>query len=1020
MPITTEYELDQKLELLPKISFDDNEEFQRVVMSQDFTDIFNFYRTNDLIPPKVKILPETTQRIAAYLALTGQDQSFINQTEDLLYCRRVPDINEFLRGDRFLGPTNNNLYPYWEKKLHEIFAPQSIIKRVLWGGATGTGKGLVVDDIIPTPNGKRKVKDLVPGDYLWGKNGKKTKILDIFDRGFQQTYKLFFDDGSTVVCDGDHLWKLDSYKKHKTKKEKIVSTFDMFSEGISYQYGSENIIRYKFKIPTCDAVEYEKQNYDIHPYVMGALLGDGYLGTVPIIANNKKDHFIIEKIQKLLPNKYKISNYEYKGNNCEHYGIIRKSKYTIPFNQLYKKLNLFNTHSYTKFIPENYKRGSIEQRYELIRGLLDTDGTIQKKNNYCNISYCTVSKQMAYDVIEIIRSLGGRAKLSISNRINKKNNKKYIEYYVLIYCLKNPFSLPRKAKNFLVKKIQPKVITKIEKLDLKQTRCFLVDSQDHLFLCNDYIVTHNTTIAREAMLYSLYKIFCLRNPRSVLNVSNSTTLAVFILSVTQKTAEQTNFNPILDIIKNMKCFQQVRSTNSFDNFDIQDDSYPIPYNIDKSNTTIRFANNIILTTGSQISNTVGYDIVISVCDEINEKGVKEGMEILNSIDGRLDSRFAGSPFTFQHVMSSARGTDSVTKEYSRKWAKDPTFLYLHPMRFEVKQTKDFIGDGTTFPILIGNGVVSNKIITDPGELAQIKDGNYEPPNGCEIVNVPTIYRNQFEADLEQQIQDMLGIDTQDSHFVFKDLSRLVDDSLLPEIHLEANINNNNKLIDLIPKEIFTTDLNGKIRLKRAPSAPRYIHADLSTSGECDTGLCMLHKEYIPNEITGGKTPIYVVDFVSYITAKNEVDLEAVKNLCIDLVVEKNVPIHTISADQYQSTLILQQWKNSNCFESVEQLSVDRTSEPYTSAATLVTTGRVKVGKCDKLKRELENLVIQNGKIMKTIELKDMADGLVGSLYSAQKNYQDIPYYLYTNQETLNIKKDNYGTLLKTDQFLVDI
>lgn len=669
MPIVTEHELDQKLELLPKINFDDNEEFQRVVMSQDFTDIFNFYKTNDLIPPKVKILPETTQRIAAYLALTGQDQSFLDQTEDLLYCRRVPDINEFLRGDRFLGPTNNNLYPYWEKRLQEIFAPQSIIKRVLWGGATGTGK---------------------------------------------------------------------------------------------------------------------------------------------------------------------------------------------------------------------------------------------------------------------------------------------------------------------------------------------------------------TTIAREAMLYSLYRLFCLRNPRSVLNVSNSTTLAVFILSVTQKTAEQTNFNPILDIIKNMKCFQQVRSTNSFDNFDIQDDSYPIPYNIDKSNTTIRFANNIILTTGSQISNTVGYDIVISVCDEINEKGVKEGMEILNSIDGRLDSRFAGSPFTFQHVMSSARGTDSVTKEYSRKWAKDPTFLYLHPMRFEVKQTKDFIGDGTTFPILIGNGVVSNKIITDPGELAQIKDGNYEPPNGCEIVNVPTIYRNQFEADLEQQIQDMLGIDTQDSHFVFKDLSRLVDDSLLSEIHLEANINNNNKLIDLIPKEIFTTDLNGKIKLKRAPNAPRYIHADLSTSGECDTGLCMLHKEYIPNEITGGKTPVYVVDFVSYITAKNEVDLEAVKNLCIDLVVEKNVPIHTISADQYQSTLILQQWKNSNCFENVEQLSVDRTSEPYTSAATLVTTGRVKVGKCDKLKRELENLVIQNGKIMKTIELKDMADGLVGSLYSAQKNYQDVPYYLYTNQETLNIKKDNYGTLLKTDQFLVDI
>ena len=72
------------------------------------------------------------------------------------------------------------------------------------------------------------------------------------------------------------------------------------------------------------------------------------------------------------------------------------------------------------------------------------------------------------------------------------------------------------------------------------------------------------------------------------------------------------------------------------------------------------------------------------------------------------------------------------------------------------------------------------------------------------------------------------------------------------------------------------------------------------------------------------------------------------------------------------------------------------------------------------KRELENLIIQNGKVMKTIELKDMADALVGALYSAQKNYQDVPYYLYEDQKTINTNKNNYESFIKGDQFLVDL
>jgi hypothetical protein len=521
--------------------------------------------------------------------------------------------------------------------------------------------------------------------------------------------------------------------------------------------------------------------------------------------------------------------------------------------------------------------------------------------------------------------------------------------------------------------------------------------------------TGKTVTARKAVIYSLYKLFCLRHPRAVLKVEEGSTLAVFILSVTQKTAEQTNFNPLLQILRNMPCFQEVRSMTSFENFDISNPRCPIPYYVSKSDLTIHFVNNIILTVGSQISNTVGYDIVISAADEVNEKGVEEGMELLNSIDGRLDSRFSGSSFTFQNVMSSARSTASVTREYNKKWQHDASFLYLHPMRFEVKQGTDFSGDGSNFPILIGNGMIPSSIITDPGIMKQIEDNTYEPPTGCEIVQVPDIYRPLFEADLEQQIQDTLGIDTKDTQSVFRDTSMLEDNRLLPELHMEANLGDNSILSEHLPKNLIIkrNEFNDREELSRAPNALRYCHCDLSTSGgQCDTGICMLHKEWKLNPITRQKDTIYVVDMLLYITAKNKIDLNAVQKLMTDLVTEYKYPIHTISTDQYQSELMRQNWIGTKCFKKVAKVSVDAKLEPYTNAAGLIEDGKVKVGKCPKLIRELEALVIQGGKVERTTELKDLADAIVGAIYDAQSNYDDFPQYEY--KDTLNPNKTDYA------------
>lgn len=408
------------------------------------------------------------------------------------------------------------------------------------------------------------------------------------------------------------------------------------------------------------------------------------------------------------------------------------------------------------------------------------------------------------------------------------------------------------------------------------------------------------------------------------------------------------------------------------------------------------------------------------CDEINEKGVEEAIALLNTLDNRFSSRFQGSDLVFQSVVSSARTTNSAMGEYIRHLPMDdPSILMLKPMLWEVKPDPNFIGDGSTFPVMVGNGSIPSKIITDPGELKAIKEGNYNPPTGCELIQVPTIYKSKFELQLDQSIQDIAGMTTNDNNSVFRDTTRLEDPTLTSELYFDANIHDNVNLLDCLPKNIFEQNINNKWQFKRAPKAERFCHIDLAgggSGGQCDASVCILHKEWQLNETTKEKETIYVVDLILAINAKNKIDIRAIQNLLIDLVVEKNINIHTVSADQWNSLIMLQAFEASGCFTKVEKLSVDTKLEPYTNASTLIELGQVKVGNCPKLKKELEALILDKNKVTRTTELKDMADTLVGAIYNAQLAYENVAQYPYIQNES---QEFSYDSLLEEGESLLD-
>lgn len=543
---------------------------------------------------------------------------------------------------------------------------------------------------------------------------------------------------------------------------------------------------------------------------------------------------------------------------------------------------------------------------------------------------------------------------------------------------------------------------------------FKVGSPVRKTIFSGAIGTGKSTIARKAVVYVLYRLLCLRYPRAVFNVDADSTLANFILSVTLKQVYDTNLLPFIKLLEGMPCFQRVMSVKAFDNFDLNQDNCPVPFVVEKSTDTVFFPDNIILTAGSQISHTVGYNIVNSFCDEINEKGVEYALEFLNSIDSRFSSRFQGSDLVFQSIVSSARTTNSPVGEYIRRLPKDdPSIRILNPMLWQVKEDPAFLGDGTTFPVLVGNGSIPSRIITDPGELKAIEDNSFVEPTGCTLIHVPTVYKTKFELQLDQSIQDIAGMTTSDNNSVFRDTTALQDTILTPEIQLEANLKDNTDLLECLPSGIFEKDLGDKWRFKRAPTALRYCHIDLSgggSEGQCDSGVCVLHKEWQLNPMTNQKDTLYVVDLLLAINAKNKIDLQAIQNLMINLVIDRGANIHTISCDQYQSTLILQSFETSGCFTKVEKVSVDTKPEPYLNCSRLVESGKVKIGICPKLIKELEALVWQKGKVTRTTELKDLADVLTGAIYNAQLNYSDVPTTEYISSG-MSMKKQTIEDLI---------
>lgn len=360
----------------------------------------------------------------------------------------------------------------------------------LFIGITQSGKAQPITTPIPTPDGWTTIGELKIGDKVFTHNGKVTTIDGVFPQGLKDIYKITFSDGRTAMCCEDHLWRV---AVHSHGKDNFMVT-DVKTM-LKHYKNKSGISRYRIQT-LMNPVQYNHRDVPIDPYTLGALIGNGALKERYVTISGTYE--VPEKIAKIhdwIPHKNSKNNYSWT-----FYGYDGSLVKTEDF---FEELpELIGSISSNKRIPEIYLHNDVETRMELLRGLMDTDGSITYANGLFSVTYSSCSIGLLKDIQELVRSLGYTCNISEDKRKEKYRNGFHgtlslqipnnfkpeiftVGHKALIAIEAGKFSNRRHYEYITIKNI--------EFDHVEEAQCIHVTDPSHLYVTDQFIITHNTT-----------------------------------------------------------------------------------------------------------------------------------------------------------------------------------------------------------------------------------------------------------------------------------------------------------------------------------------------------------------------------------------------------------------------------------------------------------------------------------------------------------------------------------------------
>lgn len=186
-------------------------------------------------------------------------------------------------------------------------------------GTRRFGKALLDSELIYTPYGSKKIGFADIGDIIYGDDGKLTTVVGVYPQGFVDMYKVTFEDGRSIVCCGQHQWKVKYHGDYK-----VMSTMGIIHSDFQ-----------KMTIDIGEAVDFPERRWLISPQLLGSLTASFLCGSTDRIfelSNKEMDDIIYssKKQKELFISSFmKISCGISTGD--DRFKVVYKSEYIISF-----------------------------------------------------------------------------------------------------------------------------------------------------------------------------------------------------------------------------------------------------------------------------------------------------------------------------------------------------------------------------------------------------------------------------------------------------------------------------------------------------------------------------------------------------------------------------------------------------------------------------------------------------------------------------------------------------------------
>lgn len=370
-------------------------------------------------------------------------------------------------------------------------------------GLPASGKGQPASSVIPTPNGDKKIGELKVGNYVFGSDGRPTKVIGVFQRGVLPIYKVSFADGAELVVDGDHIWTFEG-RLSRSKNDNKPVKYNYTTKDL---YANIALVNPKIRgrickhLPIVSPLEYNDGKTEIDPYILGLYLADGSCGKNGVPRITKKESGVVEYMLHLPDAPHNKHQY---GNNTPYYTYPKGENKLWPY---LKKVGLGDKRSAEKFIPEEMFHKSVEIRKRLLHGLMDGDGSIKKnKTSKSRVAvYSTTSEKLKNDMVRLVTGLGGTTLI----RLADAKRKPY--WQIRIYTEFNPFLATHETEEWKPREYRQntyRTVKNIEKVGYDEVVCIAVEAPDQLYVADTqyHILTHNTSWAKEQVKNGNYMV----------------------------------------------------------------------------------------------------------------------------------------------------------------------------------------------------------------------------------------------------------------------------------------------------------------------------------------------------------------------------------------------------------------------------------------------------------------------------------------------------------------------------------